>query len=162
MTGLAVISMIADVVVALFAGAALVIGWRQVRISRELSALEAYEHYHLLCLQHPKFSGGAFGFEACSAQDRDSYCTFVLFALMTGERILNIFPRNESWRESIRDDIRIHRRLIRSTHFEAYKRNQVRPMSDLIDEVLAEPEEPPSLSAPHSETHPVILVERPA
>ncbi len=133
------ISAMANVVVAIIAGIALYIGWRQVHVSREISALEAYENYHLVSLDHPKFATGNIDFDKASAEHRECYSCYVSYALMTGERIMSLFPHDEGWVEAIKDDIRIHRSFIASDHFKSYRDNQTERMSELICEVLAEP-----------------------
>ena len=132
------IGAIANVLIATIAGIALYIGWRQVHVSRELSALEAYENYHLVTVEHPKFAGGTIDFEKASSDERECYSCYVSYALMTGERIMSLFPRDEGWVEAIKDDIRIHRAFIASDHFTPYRENQTDRMAELIREVLAE------------------------
>lgn len=133
-----VISTAADVVVAVFAGVALWVGLRQVRISHEIGALQAYENYHMACLQYPAFASGRLDFEKCAQEKRDCYVTFVLYALMTGERVLRLFPRDPSWVHAVKDDIRLHRRLIVSSAFRHYRRQQDTAIRRLVIEVLCE------------------------
>lgn len=137
----------AEAVVAVFAGVALFVGLRQVRISHEVGALEAYENYHMTCLQYPQFSSGRLNFERCSATERDCYLTFVLYALMTGERVLRLFPKDQTWVFAVKDDIRLHRRFIASPHFRNYRRFQDRMIRWLIVEVLKEKTKPKRLAS---------------
>ncbi|HEX8123966.1 MAG TPA: hypothetical protein VF548_00110 [Allosphingosinicella sp.] len=132
------ISAAADVTVAIFAGVALFIGWRQVGISRELSALSAYEQYHLASLQHPQFGSGTFNTDGASEEQLSCYRVFVSFCLMTGERILSLFPTDPFWRAAIKDDVLIHARLIRSPIFQKHLENQIPLMRQLIDEAFSE------------------------
>jgi len=129
-------------IVALFAGIALIVGVRQVHISREVSALSAYESYHIACLQYPEFAGGMTDWRRASSQRRDCYTTFVLFALMTGERVLKLFPRDDTWIYAVKDDIRLHRDIIGSDEFRGYRDHQDPLIRQLIEEVVDEPQAP--------------------
>lgn len=135
-----VVGIAANVIVASAASIALWIGWRQVSISREISALEAYENYHLLCLQYPKYSTGRIDFEKSKADELDSYTVFVLYTLMIGERIYSLFPNDKGWMFSIEEDIRIHRRFIASDIFSYHLHNQQWLIRPLIERVLEEPQ----------------------
>ncbi len=135
MTGVDIVTAVANVAIALFAGIALFVAIRQIHISREVSSLSAYESYHLACLQYPDF---ATGLRACDPAKRDCYLTFVLFALMTGERVLKLFPKDETWIYAVKDDIRLHRDIIASDYFRGYREHQDLAIRQLIDEVLAE------------------------
>jgi hypothetical protein len=130
-----------NLMVAIFAGIALFVGIRQIHISREVSALAAYENYHMACLQYPEFAGGRLDFVACDPKKFDCYCTFVLYALMTGERVLKLFPDDKDWIYAVKDDIRLHRRFIRSDHFVGYRNHQHETIQRLIHDVLAECED---------------------
>ena len=130
---------VTNLLIALFAGVALIVAVRQIKISREISALAAYENYHLLCLQYPRFAGGRLDYENSDPDELDSYIVFVLYMLMTGERIFALFPREPGWCHAIEDDIRIHRRFIASEQFREYRENQEWQIKSLIDKVLSEP-----------------------
>ena len=138
MNTLAIIGSASNVLVAIFAGIALFIGIRQVNISREVSALSAYENYHMACLQYPDFAGGRINHSKCDPKTLDCYLTFVLYALMTGERVLKLFPADETWVYAVKDDIRLHRSLIASDYFAGYRAHQDPVIRALIDEVLEE------------------------
>ena len=58
-----------NLAIAIFAAIALYIGLRQVKDSREVSALSAYENYHILCLQYPKYSIGLQNFDELSEEE---------------------------------------------------------------------------------------------
>ena len=132
------VSEASNLAIALFACVALLVGIHQVFISREVSALSAYESYHLACLEHPDFSCGRVDWRRCGEQRRECYTTFVLFALMTGERVIKLFPRDRTWIHAVKDDIRIHRDFIASEGFRPYRENQYWRICRLIEEVLAE------------------------
>lgn len=133
------VSEASDLAVALFACIALLVGIHQIFISREVSALSAYESYHLACLEHPDLSCGRVDWRRCGEQRRECYTTFVLFALMTGERVIKLFPRDRTWIHAVKDDIRIHRDIIASESFRSYRENQYWRICRLIEEVLSEP-----------------------
>lgn len=137
---LAYIGAISQIVVALVAVTALIIAWRQVQASKQLSALEAYERYHILCLEYPNFGSGQVRLENAKRLETDQYCVFVSYALMTAERILMQFPSDEAWVEAVKDDIRIHRKMISSDYFKPYRHNQTAVVASLIEEVLSEPQ----------------------
>jgi len=136
------ISAIANVAVALFAAIALWVGWRQVLLSREMSALEAYENYHVVAVEHPEFASGRFDFEAAAPDEVERYCLFVHFVLMAGERVLRLFPNDRAWTFAVEDDVRIHRRFISSVYFEEYLAYQDPRMSVIIQRVLKEEPNP--------------------
>jgi hypothetical protein len=140
------VSAASDVAVAFVASIALFLAWRQVKASHETGALTAYENYHTLALAHPALASGRFNFEAADPDEVDRYAFFVSYTLMTGERITAIYPKDESWAESIRDDIRMHRRFISSPLFRPFLENQPPRMRLLIDQVLreADPSSPPA------------------
>jgi hypothetical protein len=132
------ISTISNLSVAIFAGVALFLAWQQIKISREMSALSAYENYHILCLQYQNFAGGRFDFEKCTADERDAYTVFVLYTLMTGERIFTLYPNDTGWRHAVKDDVSLHYKFISSPYFEEYRANQQDLMKELIDEAIRE------------------------
>jgi hypothetical protein len=131
------ISAVSNLIVAAAAAAALYIGWRQVTISREISALEAYEDYHRLCIEYPEFSDGA-DVDELSEIDKKRYVSFVLFVMMTGERVYSLFPNDDSWCDSLRDDFRTHRHLLEHEVFSTFRR-QKWLTGALLESVLAEP-----------------------
>jgi hypothetical protein len=126
------------VVVALIAGLALYLAWRQIGVSRELSALDAYENYHSMCLQYPEFSCGNVPFKRFASAKRRQYEVYVLYTLMMDERIYALFPNDEAWLFSIKDDIRLHSEFIASPHFIEHLSNQGWKILPIIEEVLAE------------------------
>lgn len=105
---IAVANYVANIIIAGAAAAALYLGWRQIGISRELSALEAYENYHMMCLQYPEFSNGDVDYEGLDKIELSQYTVYVLYTLMMVERIHALFPKDEGWHFSICDDIRMH------------------------------------------------------
>ncbi len=127
-----------NLALAVFAAIALIVGVHQVHISREVSALTAYESYHLACLQYPDLACANVGWKRCGEVRREHYCTFVLFALMTGERVIKLFPRDPTWIHAVKDDIRIHRDFIASDGFKSFRENQNWRVCRLIEEVLEE------------------------
>lgn len=127
-----------NLALAIFAGIALLVGVRQAYISREVSALTAYESYHLACLQYPDLACGRVDWRRSGVQRREHYTTFVLFALMTGERVIKLFPRDKTWLHALKDDIRIHRDFISSDQFRIYRENQYWRICRLIEEVIRE------------------------
>jgi hypothetical protein len=141
-TNAEIISSIFNGLVAAAALAALYLGWRQVGISRELSALEAYENYHLTCLQYPEFSCGGVEFDKFDENHLRKYEVYVLYTLMMGERIFALFPNDVGWRYSICDDIRMHRQFIESEHFSEHLAHQGWKILPLIKSVLAEHSHP--------------------
>ncbi|MEQ1882786.1 MAG: hypothetical protein ABL878_17665 [Burkholderiales bacterium] len=128
---------ICNLLLVTFAGIALYVGLKQVAISREISALSAYESYHMTCINHPEFSAG-FAFDKASELEIERYRMFVLYALMTGERILNLFPKDKLWIFAIEDDVRIHQEFLSSDHFRPYRGKQDPKMSALIERVLSQ------------------------
>lgn len=153
MAYLEIINTLANLIIALCAGAALIFAVRQIHISREVSSLSAYESYHLACLQYPEFATGLLDWRECDPIKRDCYLTFVLFALMTGERVLKLFPREETWIFAVKDDIRLHRDFIGSPDFKEFRENQDPAIRRLIDEVLSEPR---AKTAPEVAENPVL------
>jgi hypothetical protein len=125
-------------VLAVTAVVALWVAWRQIGISRELAALEAYENYHSMCLRYPQFTTGEVDFRNFNRQEKEQYKIFVLYTLMMDERIYTLFPRDRGWRFSIKDDIRTHKRFISSEEFAQDLSSQGWSFTSLIDEVLAE------------------------
>jgi len=135
---LAVATNVANITIAGAAAAALYLAWRQIGISRELSALEAYENYHMMCLQYPQFSNGNVDFEGFDKIELSQYTVYVLYTLMMVERIHALFPNDEGWRFSICDDIRMHKKFIASEVFSRHLANQQWAILPLIMTVLRE------------------------
>jgi hypothetical protein len=129
---------LANILVSVTAALALYLAWRQIKISRELSALEAYEKYHEMCLQFPQFGSGHVDYEQLSKSDSRAYVIWVLYTLMIGERIFALFPKDEGWCFSIMDDIRMHRKFIASEHFAYHLQGQGWTITPLIKRVLDE------------------------
>jgi hypothetical protein len=134
------IVVLANLIVAVAAAVALYIGWRQIKISRELSAIAAYENHLALCLQYPRYSTGQIRFEDLSVEDLDGYIVFVHYVLTTGERIYSIFPNDKGWALAIEQDIRLHRRFIASKHFTNRLKYKTWRINTIIERVLNEPE----------------------
>jgi len=132
------LSIVTNVLLTLFAGIALYVGYRQILISNEIAARSAYESYHLLCMQHPRFSAGMVDPATCSAEEQEAYTVFVLYMLMTGERIYTLFPKDRGWLFAIEEDVRNHRRFISSPLFAKHLANQEWVTAKLIRRVLAE------------------------
>ena len=130
------ISAATNITVALAAIAALFFARQQVRASREISALEAYEDYHKFAIEYPQFCTGP---NPKNLNDREvfRYIYFVLYILMVAERIFITVPKRESWIPSIEEDIRIHKKLISSEQFSPYLQQEW-AISYLISKVLAE------------------------
>jgi hypothetical protein len=138
MEALAIAGSVANIVVAAIAALALFLAWRQIGVSRELSALEAYENYHSMCLQHSEFSSGKVDFASFDAAKRQQYQVYVLYTLMMDERIFALFPKDAGWIFSIKDDIEMHWEYIASPYFSDHLANQQWKILPLIQEVLAE------------------------
>jgi hypothetical protein len=132
------VSIATNVLLTLFAATALYVGYRQILISNEIAARSAYENYHLLCLQYADLSCGDVNFEKFNSVDLDRYTVFVLYMLMTGERVYTLFPHDAGWRFALEDDVRKHKKFISSPHFAAHRHQQGWLTQDLIEHVLAE------------------------
>ena len=131
------VSAIANLIVATVALVALFLAWRQISVSRELSALEAYENYYSMCLQYPHFSSGAVDFEKFNAAKLRQYEIYVLYTLMMDERIFALFPNDKGWIYSIEDDIRMHLSYISSLHFSEHLEHQNWKILPIIQRVIA-------------------------
>ena len=129
-----------NLVLALTAGIALFLAWRQIAISRELGALEAYENYHIICLQYPEMASGKVNFGDFDHDKLRQYEMFVLYTLMVAERIFALFPHDKEWRFSIEDDVRMHVEFIRSEHFVGHLRKQGWSILHIITAVMNEDE----------------------
>jgi hypothetical protein len=132
-------SLIATSVAAFVAVLALFIAKRQIRASREIEALNAYEKHHHLCLQYPELSSGAFEYDRSSPVDQQRYVTFLLSMLLTIERILVLFPKDAGWRAAFRDDFDRHRVFLCSRDFAKYRLTVSSDVIALIDQYLAIP-----------------------
>jgi len=111
----------AAVATAIVAIAGLFVAMRQIRSSREVEALNAYEKYHHLCLEYPEFGTGDFDWASAEPVERRRYFVFVLSVLLTIERILVLFPRDRVWRAAFLDDLDCHERFLRSDEFVMYQ-----------------------------------------
>ena len=129
---------LANIVVAVTAGAALYLAWSQIKLSRELSALDAYERYHEMCMEYPQYVDGSLDYKTLNATERSCYETFVLYTLMIDERIYSLFPDDDAWHYSIMDDIRSHKPFIGSDDFGHHLEGQGWTITPLIKRVLAE------------------------
>lgn len=138
-TWLDIASLLVSVLVACTAVYAIYYARQQIRLARETSTREAYEHYHEILLQYPKFTTGNVEFETFDDEQFEQYQTFVLYTLMIGERVYLLFPNNSGWHYSIKDDIRLHKRFIGSDRFKDNLENQDWKTMRFIEEVLAEP-----------------------
>lgn len=130
------ISATSSIVVGFAAVAALILAWFQVRVSREISAISAYEDYHKLSLQYPEFGLGA-DHEKLSELDKRRYLFFVLYALMVGERIFLMSRAGREWTDAIESDVRLHKKFMLSDEFSTY-RAQDWAINPIIERVLAE------------------------
>ena len=137
MTDLATLGSLANLIVALVAMVALYMASRQIAISRELSALEAYENYHSMCLQYPEYSSGSVNFEKFDNEKLQQYQIYVLYTLMMDERIFALFPKDSGWIFSIEDDIQMHLGFIKSIHFKMHLENQNWKILPIIQRVIA-------------------------
>ena len=138
METLAALGGVANIVVAIIACVALFLAWRQIGVSRELSALQAYETYHSMCLQYSEYSSGNVDFASFDAAKLQQYQVYVLYTLMMDERIFALFPKDAGWIFSIKDDIEMHWEYIASSHFADHLANQQWNILPLIREVLTE------------------------
>ena len=136
MSNAELIASAANFAVAIAAVAALFLARHQIQASREVSALEAYEDYHKFAIEYPEFCIGPDP-KSLPENERFRYTYFVLYILMVGERIYITVPRHDSWTAAIEGDIRIHKKLISSTHFSQYLKQEW-AINHLIAKVLAE------------------------
>ena len=127
--------------------AGVIMAMRQLRISREMRAQDAYEAYHHLGLQYPELGTGLLDSARASELDRRRYVWFVLSMLLTVERILTLFPRDRHWRSALEDDIRTHAKLIGSTEFAPHRESLDPKVVKLIDHVLLRIPPPPNCAA---------------
>ncbi|HMG48251.1 MAG TPA: hypothetical protein VK614_12415 [Allosphingosinicella sp.] len=132
------VSIVTNVLLTIFAATALYVGYRQIAISNEIAARSAYESYHLLCLQYPELSCGDIEYEDLGKEQLDKYTVFVLYMLMTGERVYALFPHDAGWAFALEDDVRKHRRFISSPYFAEHRSKQEWLTQALIERVLAE------------------------
>jgi hypothetical protein len=138
MSGLATLSDISSIVVGLIAVLALYLAWRQIAVSRELSAMEAYENYHSMCLQYAEYTSGEVEFEKFSPAKLRHYEIYVLYTLMMCERIYALFPDDAGWLFSIEDDIKMHLPFIKSEFFATQLDNQQWNILPIIKRVINE------------------------
>lgn len=121
---------------AIVAIVALFIARRQIRTTHEVEALNAYEKYHHLCLQYPEYGCGAFDYERSRGLERRQYVTFALSMLLTVERILMLFPKNDLWRQSFFDDFAQHESFLRSQEFQSFEPSLQPELRELIGRFL--------------------------
>jgi hypothetical protein len=127
---------IVGAVTTLIALIALLFARHQIRISREIDALNAYEKLHHLCLQYPKFAVG-YSIEAeQDASELSQYFTFVMSTLLTIERILVLFPKDQAWRAAFVDDLKRHENFLGSEKFRPYRASLSPKLLALIDRHL--------------------------
>ena len=119
----------------LVAGAALVVALRQIRSSREVEAQNAYEGYHHLSLQYPRYAYGLIDIATADAAELDAYCLYVLSMLLTVERVLTLFPGDRHWRAALIDDVSRHRALLTSDIFRRHKLSLDPQVARLVDQV---------------------------
>jgi len=100
----------------LVALAALVFALRQIRLSKELEALNSYESYHRLLLEYPSLGSGQVNLEAPSIE-KWKYETFVLSMLLTMERVMVLRPSDPSWEFALEDDLNAHKEFLSSKDF---------------------------------------------
>lgn len=129
---------IAGAVTALIALVALFFARHQIRMSREIDALNAYEKLHHLCLQFPEFAVGYSIDAETSASKQSQYFTFVMSTLLTIERILVLFPKDPAWRAAFVDDLNRHMAFLRSDKFAPYRASLSPELLALIDSHLEE------------------------
>lgn len=129
-------TLIAGVVTALIALFALFFARQQIRISREIDALNAYEKHHHLCLQYPEFCSGHFFETGKSPAAQSQYFTFVMSTLLTIERILVLFPKDKAWRAAFVDDLKRHEAFLRSEMFGPRRASLSPELLALIDRHL--------------------------
>lgn len=114
-----------------------IMAMRQIQISREMRAQDAYETYHHLGLQHADLGTGLMDPQSATEADRRRYTWFVLSMLLTVERILTLFPNDKHWRAALDDDIITHAKLISSPEFAPHRASLDPKVVKLIDGVLA-------------------------
>ncbi|CAN0481388.1 unnamed protein product, partial [Phaeothamnion confervicola] len=107
-------------VTALAAFCGLLIAWRQIGVSRQVAAQNAYEAYHHVVIASPQLGRGTFDFSRAKGDDRERYRWFVLSMLLTVERILTLFPKDKQWAVALEQDIILHHRFIESEWFEPH------------------------------------------
>jgi hypothetical protein len=95
---------------------ALFIARNQIRVSREMEAINAYEKHHHLVIEFPQFVSN-FKFDNCNAKESVQYEYFVMSMLLTIERILSLFPHDDAWRAALIDDVRRHQSFFCSERF---------------------------------------------
>ncbi len=135
-TALSLSAALTGAVTMLIAIVALFIARKQIRSTREVEALNAYEKYHHLCLLYPELGCGEFDYANSSIEERRRYITFALSMLLTVERILVLFPRNKVWRASFFDDFAQHEAFLRSSDFDEFRPTMDRGLLKLIDSFL--------------------------
>lgn len=118
----------------LIALAALGVALRQIRSSREVEAQNAYEGYHHLSLQYPRYAYGAIDVAAADGAELDAYCLYVLSMLLTVERVLTLFPHDRHWRAALIDDVSRHRALLASEKFRPHKASLDPRVARLVDQ----------------------------
>jgi hypothetical protein len=100
-------------------------------LQQETTAYTLYREHLQLCFEHPDYAS------ASKAVLKDAkYEWFVANALHSADAILVLRPKDDGWRETIKEVIRIHQEYIRDKSF---PREHYSPMLlKLIDETLAE------------------------
>ena len=110
---------------------------RQIRVSREIAAQDAYEAYHHFGFQYPHLSSGGFDFAAANRDDRNQYHWFVMSMLLTVEKIITLFPNDKAWRNAVEDDIAHHIEYLESNHFQTNRASLDGRVLNIIDEMKA-------------------------
>lgn len=127
------------------AALALLVGARQLGTAREMEALNAYEKYHHLTLDHPDLAAGNFDITAASQDERRRYVTYVLSMLLTLERVMVLFPRDRKWRAAFEDDLLPHQRFLCAEEFLWHRES----LSPLVERFIARTAQKHGWTYPH-------------
>lgn len=130
----AVVTSASAVVAATIAVAALRIAKQQIQENKSLNAQDAYLQFHRFSFENPEFSKPKNSGIYRSKEDTIRYHWFVIHMLICIERIVIMFPSDESWRKAIKDDLNDHKNYICSKSFDQYLTNFSTEMQGIIAE----------------------------
>jgi hypothetical protein len=103
----------------------------QIQVDREMEAINAYEAYHHLSIEHPELCTD-FDHTNCSPAAYSSYLSYVMSMLLTIGRIMTLFPNDQEWLAAFDDDVRMHQRFLCSKEFLRHEPSLDRRVANFI------------------------------
>jgi hypothetical protein len=133
-------SALANVGLLAIAGYALVVAVRQIQVNREqilvdreIEAINAYEAYHHLSIEHPELCTN-FDHASCTPEQYSQYISYVMSMLLTIERIMTLFPNDPQWASAFDDDLQMHSSFLCSEKFLRHEPSLDRRVAEFIVE----------------------------